>query len=203
MSEKKYTAPDAATVKRWRQDISFRESVRGCDFAFHSTWGIFSPKAIDEGSRLLLDYLDINPSDDCLDVGCGYGVLGMAMAKLAPQGRSVLVDKDFVAVEYAKKNCELNKLGNTEVFLSNGFNHIPKEYRFDLIVSNLPAKVGNEQHYLYLFDAYDRLKPGGRFVVVTINGLREFIGRTFKEVFGNYEKLKQGKTYTVAQAVKE
>jgi 16S rRNA G1207 methylase RsmC len=40
-------------------------------------------------------------------------------------------------------------------------------------------------------------------VVVTINGLREFIARTFKEVFGNYDKLKQGKTYTVAQAVKE
>jgi 16S rRNA G1207 methylase RsmC len=108
-----------------------------------------------------------------------------------------------VAVEYAKKNCALNKLNNTEVFLSNGFNQIPADYCFDVIVSNLPAKVGNEQHYLYLFDAYDRLKPGGRFVVVTINGLREFIARTFKEVFGNYDKLKQGKTYTVAQAIKE
>lgn len=203
MSEKKFTAPDAATVARWRQDIVFRESVRDCDFTFHTTWGIFSPRAVDEGSRLLLDHLTIHPTDDCLDVGCGYGVLGMTMAKLAPQGRSVLIDKDFVAVDYAKKNCERNQLANTEVFLSNGFNQIPSDYRFDLIVSNLPAKVGNEQHYLYLFDAYDRLKPGGRFVVVTINGLREFIARTFKEVFGNYDKLKQGKTYTVAQAVKE
>lgn len=203
MSEKKFTAPDPATVKRWREDISFRESVREREFVFHSTWGIFSPRAVDEGSRLLLDHLDIQPSDDCLDVGCGYGVLGMTMAALAPQGKSVLIDKDFVAVEYAKKNCVLNKLNNTEVFLSNGFNQIPADYRFDVIVSNLPAKVGNEQHYLYLFDAYDRLKPGGRFVVVTINGLREFIARTFKEVFGNYDKLKQGKTYTVAQAIKE
>lgn len=203
MSEKKFIAPDAATVARWRQDIVFRESVRDCNFIFHTTWGIFSPRAVDEGSRLLLDHLTINPGDDCLDVGCGYGVLGMTMAKLAPQGRTVLIDKDFVAVDYARKNCEINRLANTEVFPSNGFNHIPKDYRFDLIVSNLPAKVGNEQHYLYLFDAYDRLKPGGRFVVVTINGLREFIARTFKEVFGNYDKLKQGKTYTVAQAIKE
>ena len=196
-------APDAKTVARWREDIVFTESARDCEFTFHTTWGIFSPRSIDEGSRLLLDHLDINPTDDCLDVGCGYGVLGMTMARLAPQGRSVLVDKDFVAVDYAKANCERNGLKNTEVFLSNGFNQIPKDYKFDLIVSNLPAKVGNEQHYLYLFDAYDRLKPGGRFVVVTINGLRDFISRTFKEVFGNYEKLKQGKTYTVAQAVKE
>lgn len=196
-------APDAATVARWREDIVFAESVRGCEFTFHATWGIFSPRSIDEGSRLLLDHLDINPTDDCLDVGCGYGVLGMAMARLAPQGRTVMVDKDFVAVDYAKANCGRNGLKNTEVFLSNGFNQIPKDYQFDLIVSNLPAKVGNEQHYLYLFDAYDRLRPGGRFVVVTINGLRDFISRTLKEVFGNFDKLKQGKTYTVAQAVKE
>lgn len=203
MSEKKYVAPDATTVARWRQDHVFKESVRGCDFTFHTTWGIFSPKAIDEGSRLLLDHIEIKPTDDTMDVGCGYGVLGMTLAKLAPQGQSLLVDKDFVAVEYAKKNCEVNGLKNTEVMLSNGFNHIPKDRKFDIIVSNLPAKVGNEQHYLYLFDAYARLKPGGKFYVVTINGLREFIGRTFREVFGNYEKVKQGKTYTIALAVKE
>ncbi|MBP7177849.1 MAG: class I SAM-dependent methyltransferase [Moraxellaceae bacterium] len=196
-------APDATTVARWREDVVFTESVRGCEFTFHTTWGIFSPRSVDDGSRLLLDHLDISSADNCLDVGCGYGVLGMAMAKLAPQGRTVMVDKDFVAVDYAKANCERNGLSNTEVFLSNGFNQIPKEYKFDLIVSNLPAKVGNEQHYLYLFDAFERLNPGGRFVVVTINGLRDFISRTFKEVFGNYDKLKQGKTYTVAQAIKQ
>lgn len=195
-------APDAATVARWREDIVFTDSVRGCEFRFHTTWGIFSPRAIDEGSRLLLDHLDIKPDDDCLDVGCGYGVLGMTMARLAPAGKTVLIDKDFVAVEYARANCERNGLGNTETYLSNGFNQIPRDQQFDLIVSNLPAKVGNEQHYLYLFDAHARLRPGGRFVVVTINGLRDFISRTFKEVFGNYDKLKQGKTYTVAQAIR-
>lgn len=202
MSDKKFTPPDAATVARWREDIVFTESVRGCSFTFHSTWGVFSPRSIDEGSRLLLDQIEINPGDNCLDVGCGYGVLGMTLAKLAPQGRTLLVDKDFVAVDYARGNCARNGLANTEVMLSNGFNQIPRDARFDLIVSNLPAKVGNEQHYLYLFDAYAHLKPGGRFVVVTINGLREFIARTFREVFGNYDKLKQGKTYTVAQAIK-
>ena len=54
----------------------------------------------------------------------------------------------------------------------------------------------------YLYDALAHLKPGGKFYVVTINGLREFIARTFKEVFGNYDKLKQGKVYTVAVAEK-
>lgn len=192
---------DPATVKRWRNDIVFSDTLRGIPLSFHSTWGLFSPEKVDEGSRLLLDHLEVVPSDDCLDVGCGVGVLGMVMAKLAPQGKTLMVDKDFVAVDYSKKNVEANKITNAEVMLSNGFKHIGKQ-KFDLIVSNLPAKVSNEQHYLYLIDAFEHLKPGGRFVVVTISGLRKFIERTFKEVFGNYEKLKQGGTYTVAQAVK-
>ncbi|PTQ91019.1 class I SAM-dependent methyltransferase [Agitococcus lubricus] len=192
---------DAATIKRWRQDIVFSEEVLGNTYQFHSTWGIFSPESVDEGSRLLLEHVEFKTNDDCLDVGCGYGVLGMVCAKKAPQGTSVLVDKDFVAVDYARKNCAGNQLHNTEVLLSNGFSAIGNR-QFDIILSNLPAKVSKEQHYLYLYDALQHLKVGGRFYVVTINGLREFIARTFKEVFGNYHKLKQGKTYTVAMAEK-
>lgn len=196
--------PDAASVARWRADIEFADTLCGHRFQFRSTWGLFSPEGVDEGSRLLLDQIadTVEPQDDCLDVGCGVGVLGMTLARLAPQGRSVMVDKDFVAVDYTRKNVAGNGLTNCEVFLSNGFNQVG-ERKFDLVVSNLPAKVSKEQHYLYLVDAYEHLKPGGRFVVVTITGLREFIARSFKEVFGNYEKLKQGKVYTVAQAVRE
>ena len=125
----------------------------------------------------------------------------MVCAKKAPQGTSVLLDKDFVAVDYARKNCGINKLNNTEIFLSNGFSAVGNR-KFDIILSNLPAKVSKEQHYLYLYDAFEHLEVGGRFYVVTINGLRDFISRTFKEVFGNYSKLKQGKVYTVAMAEK-
>ena len=70
-------------------------------------------------------------------------------------------------------------------------------------MSNLPAKASKEQHYLYLLDAYNAMTPGARFYVVTINGLREFMQRTFKEVFGNCDKLKQGKTYTITMAQKD
>ena len=86
-------------------------------------------------------------------------------------------------------------------FLSNGFSELG-DRRFELIVSNLPAKVGNEMLSLYMIDAYKYLKPGGRFYVVTISGIRKFIQRSFNEYFGNYKKVKQGKTYTVAMAVK-
>lgn len=199
---KTYLGPDAATLARWRADNRFSDTLRGQSFQFRSTWGIFSPEGIDEGSRLLLDLIDVAPDADCLDLGCGYGPLGMTLARLAPQGRTLLIDKDFVAVDYAQKNIADNAIGNAEARLSNGFSHIEPGRRFDLIVSNLPAKVSKEQHYLWLADIHAHLNPGGSFYVVTINGLREFIARTFKEVFGNYDKLKQGKTYTVARAVR-
>jgi 16S rRNA (guanine1207-N2)-methyltransferase len=185
-----------------RQDMSLETVQKGHFLVLKTTWGLFSPRAIDEGSAMLLRYLEIGDSDNCLDLGCGYGILGLTMAKCAPQGRTVMVDKDFVAVDYARKNAELNGLNNTESFLSNGFDQIPKQ-RFDLIVSNIPAKVGKEMLYIYLFDALEYLAPGGSFYIVTITGLRQFFKRGFQEVFGNYEKIKQGKTYTVARAVKQ
>lgn len=185
-----------------RQDLILNTVQKNHPFTLNTTWGLFSPRAIDEGSQMLLNHLEIKPDDDCLDLGCGYGILGLTMAACAPQGKTVLVDKDFIAVEYARKNCETNNLQNTECLLSNGFDHIPRQ-QFDLIVSNVPAKVGKEMLYIYLFDALEYLKPGGSFYIVTITGLRQFFKRGFMEVFGNYKKIKQGKTYTVARAVKE
>jgi len=57
--------------------------------------------------------------------------------------------------------------------------------------------------YLFLYDAFHHLKPGGKFVVVTVNGLRHFCKRTFNEVFGNYKKLKQGNAYSISATTKQ
>ena len=184
------------------QDLKINSNANHHSLSFYTTWGLFSPRAIDEGSQRLLDYLDIDSADDCLDLGCGYGVLGLCMARSAPAGHTLLVDKDFVAVEYSEKNRLLNKIENASCLLSNGFNQIPKQ-QFDLIVSNIPAKVGKEMLYIYLFDALEYLKPGGSFYIVTITGLRLFFKRGFHQVFGHYDKIKQGKTYTVARGTKQ
>ncbi len=188
---------------RWRQDLKFEEPVLGKTMAFTSTWGLFSPEQLDDGSLMLLDHIEFRRADSSIDLGCGYGVLGMTAARECPEGQHLLIDKDFVAIEYAQKNCLNNRLTNTEVQLSNGFRHVDPKRRFDLVMSNLPAKASKEQHYLYLLDAYNAMNSGARFYVVTINGLREFMQRTFKEVFGNCDKLKQGKTYTITMAQKD
>lgn len=185
-----------------RRDIEFTATLHGQKLSFRTTWGLFSPKAIDEGTQLLADKLDIKPTDDCLDLGCGYGPLGLVMAASAPQGHTVLVDKDFVAVDYSRTNAELNHLDNVQAYLSNGFSAVPPDAKFDVVASNIPAKIGSELLGIFLADAHSRLAPGGRLYVVTISGLKEYMKRNLTEHFGNYDKLGQSRTYTAAVAVK-
>jgi 16S rRNA G1207 methylase RsmC len=194
--------PTTNPLDKLRQDIVFTARLGEFDFTFHSTWGIFSPREIDEGTRLLIEHMEIGPHDDCFDLGCGYGPIGLYMARCAPQGRTLMVDKDFMAVEYSNANARRNRLTNAQARLSNAFDHIDPKLRFDVIASNIPAKVGKEMLSLILHDARARLKPNGRLYVVTINGLRQYMKRNLNEVFGNYDKLKQGRAYTVALAVK-
>ena len=195
--------PTKDPLKRLRADLDFSVELGGRTLQLYSTWGLFSPREIDEGTRLLLDQVQVAPDADCLDLGCGYGPIGLALAALAPGGQTLMVDKDFIAVEYANRNAARNGLTNARAQLSNGFAQIDPALRFDLIASNVPAKVGKELLAILLHDARARLRPGGRLYLVTINGLRQYMKRNLLEVFGNYDKLKQGPHYTVALAVRE
>ena len=193
---------DQKQLNEYRQDIKFTETLCDQTLNFKSTWGIFSPREIDAGTKLMMRYIEINPSDDCFDLGCGYGPIGLTMAKLAPQGNTMLVDKDFMAIEYSNKNATANNIGNAKAMLSNGFQHIDSKQRFDVIASNVPAKVGKEMMSLMLHDAHKHLNKDGKFYLVTVNGLRQYMKRNLKEVFGNYKKIKQGAAYTIHLAVK-
>lgn len=192
---------DSGYLKQIRQDIEFDTELLGQPFHFTTTWGLFSPRGIDAGSAMLLQYLEIREDDRALDLGCGYGPLGLTIARLAPRGHCTLVDKDFVAIEYARKNARQNAISNVDIYLSDGCKHLQDE-RFSLVVTNLPAKTSKEHYYLFFHDAFERLQPGGRIYVVVISGLRKFIARAFSEVFGNHTKIKQGKNYTVAMATR-
>ncbi|SFR54933.1 class I SAM-dependent methyltransferase [Thiomicrospira sp. ALE5] len=191
-----------ASIAELKQDLTIQTQLLGTPLTFKTTWGIFSPREIDAGTLLLLRYLNIQPDEVALDIGCGYGPIGLAIAAKAPQGQVHMVDKDFVAVDYANKNARLNGFDHAKAYLSNGLSAVPKEIQFTTVVSNIPAKVGKEMLSILLHDIHTQLAPGGQLVVVTINGLRDYMKRNFKEVFGNYEKVKQGKDYTISRAVK-
>lgn len=194
--------PSSAELEKFRRDIVFSETLRQQMLTFHTTWGLFSPREIDAGSRLLLDNLTVADDARCLDVGCGYGALGLTLASLCPNGAVTMIDKDYVAIEYCRRNATVNEITNTDIFLSNGLNQVEAQ-DFDLIVTNLPAKSGKELYMLMFYDIHTKLKSGGCFYIVTINGLRQFVKRNFMDFFGNYKKLKQGSVYTVAMAVKD
>jgi 16S rRNA G1207 methylase RsmC len=186
-----------------RQDIRFTAQLKGHSVNFQTTWGLFSPREIDSGTDLLLKYIEVTPDEKILDLGCGYGPLGISLALSAPHGQVTMVDKDFMAVDYANKNAQLNRVPHARALLSNGLAHLPSDLRFTTVVSNIPAKVGKEMMSIFLYDIHQRLQPQGQLVVVTINGLRDYMKRTFQETFGNYEKVKQGKDYTISRAVKQ
>ena len=190
-------------ISRLKKDIVLDVELLGSKFNLHTRWGVFSPRSIDEGTLLLMKYISADENDVCLDLGCGYGPIGLALARHCYKGQVHMVDKDFVAVELANYNAKNNGITNAKAYLSDAFTHVPNEIRFDQIISNIPAKVGREQLSVILYDAYDALETGGKITVVTINGLKDFIKANFKSVFGNYKKIKQGQKYIISQAVKQ
>jgi len=178
-----------------KKDLLIEKTLRGQEMKFYSTWGLFSPEKIDEGSELLINNIKVDESINILDLGCGYGAVGLTLAKSAPKSNVHLIDKDFVAVEYTKKNIKLNNLLNCQVYLSNGFDQI--ENKFDIIVSNIPAKVSKELFWIWFQEAKEHLSQNGSFYVVAVSGLKDFLKRNLTMVFGNCEKLAQSKTYSV------
>ena len=194
---------DRKDIVNLKKDIEIVVNLLDNELILHTRWGVFSPRSIDEGTLLLMKHVEVGVSDICLDLGCGYGPIGLALAKHCTKGEVHMVDKDFVAIELANNNANLNNLSNAKAYFSDAFLQVPNELKFDQVISNLPAKVGREQLSIILYDAFDALKPGGKITVVTINGLKNFIKNNLKSVFGNYKKLKQGQKYIVSQAIKQ
>ena len=190
-------------IAKLKKDIVLDVELFDSNLQLHTRWGTFSPRALDDGTKLLMKYFNADIDDVCLDLGCGYGPIGLALAKHCSKGEVHMVDKDFVAVDLANYNAKLNNIFNAKAYLSDAFLQVPSDIKFNQIVSNIPAKVGREQLSIILYDALDALKPGGVITVVTINGLKDFIKNNFKSVFGNYKKIKQGQKYVISQAIKQ
>jgi len=194
---------DKKNIPELKKDIVLDVELLGSRFNLHTRWGVFSPRSIDDGTLLLLKYISADEDDVCLDLGCGYGPIGLALARQCHKGQVHMVDKDFVAVELANYNAKINNINNAKAYLSDAFIQVPSDIKFNKIISNIPAKVGREQLSIILYDAFDALESGGTITVVTINGLKDFIKNNFRSVFGNYKKIKQGQKYIVSQATKQ
>ena len=151
-------------------------ALDGERFAFDVAQMLFSSFQVDTGTALLLRTLDVPPPARVLDLGCGYGPLGIVLARRFPEARVTLTDADLLAVRYARRNCTTNGVeATTEVAGGVGLHSLP-EGRFELIVSNVPAKIGDEAiEQDFILGPLARLAPGGEFWFVVVSGLNRLI----------------------------
>ncbi len=139
---------------------------------------LFASHEIDLGTRLLLRSIEVaHPPQRVLDLGCGYGVLGIALAHRFPEAAVVLADSDLLAVRYARANAVLNGTRNAKAIGSVALEAVSPG-QFDLIVSNVPAKVGDRAiEEEFVLAPRTRLAPGGAYWFVVVSGLNQLTKR--------------------------
>jgi 16S rRNA (guanine1207-N2)-methyltransferase len=130
---------------------------------------VFASSKLDDGTRYLLSALEVHPTDEALDIGCGAGFLGLHIAHLATQGTVTMVDVSLAAVNVAQRTVEQSGLTNVRVLPSNGAEAVLKQ-RFDLVVTNPPFHLGGIQTLeigkRFIRDTAQILRPQGRFYLV-------------------------------------
>jgi 16S rRNA (guanine1207-N2)-methyltransferase len=132
---------------------------------FQVDQGVFGTQGLDPGTDLLIESMTPGPTDRILDLGCGWGPLGIAAAKAAPQGKVVLTDVNRRAITLTRRNLRRNAVKNAEVRAGSLFAPVAGE-RFDLIVSNPPYHVGRPTILRVLQDAPGFLTDTGALLMV-------------------------------------
>jgi 16S rRNA (guanine1207-N2)-methyltransferase len=181
--------------------LIIHERVRDFDLRLTTQPGVFAHRALDLGTRLLIDAMHVSPTARVLDIGCGYGAIGIVAAKLAPRGEVVLVDSDIRATRLTQRNIELNQVGNATVILGDGVHDLPPKSRFDVVVSNPPTHSGREVLDDMVAGAYKVLKARGQLYLV-INRLLS-LQREVEVVFGSSEVVARSKGFVVIRAQKQ
>ncbi len=176
-------------------------TVRGVPLRLRTDAGVFSRGALDRGTELLLEALDIGPCELVLDLGCGYGVLGIAAAKLSPGGHVILTDVNERAVALARANVRANHLANAEVRAGDLYAPV-QGLAFDHIVCNPPLRAGRAVVDRIVSEAPAHLFDRGRLWLVarTRQGADALRDR-MAGAFGNAEIVRRGSGYKVLRSI--
>lgn len=147
--------------------------IGGVDLTFQTDSGVFSKSQLDFGTRLLIEtVLEENRQAGhamhgaLLDLGCGYGPVGIAFKRLFPALQVVMVDINERAVELAGVNAAENRIRYPDIRMGDGFSVIREDERFDYIVTNPPIRAGKKTVHGFFEGALAYLKPGGSLYVV-------------------------------------
>lgn len=160
--------------------------INGISLSLHTEKTLFSPNGIDKGTLAMLSNADFWPGQKILDLGCGYGVVGIYAAQFTGAENVTMVDIDPVAVTCAKRNAINNNLQNVHIFQSDGFAYIT-ERNFDWILSNPPYPADFGVPKAFIEEGYRHLKYGGCMIMVTKR--YQWYKNKLKSVFGGVKVI--------------
>jgi len=177
-------------------------TLRGRAYSFQSDAGVFSRKGIDFGSRLLIETMELASDARVLDVGCGYGPIGLAAAALAHRGTVTMIDINERAIELAKRNARRNGIANVRILQSDRLSEVLQE-RFDAVLTNPPIRAGKDVVHGIFEQAAEVLVPGGAlWVVIQKKQGAPSAFAKLEELFASVEEVRKDKGYRIFKAVK-
>lgn len=185
------------------QPIDFTFTLRGHTFHFQTDQGVFSKKEVDFGSRVLLDLVTMPETEGpVLDMGCGYGPIGLALATSFPGRHVHMVDINTRAVELAEKNAIRNHISNVSIYESNLFENV-KSGPFALIATNPPIRAGKQIVHRIFEESYQYLaKNGELWVVIRKKQGAPSARKKLESIFDEVEGVGKEKGYFVFKAKK-
>ncbi|MEG6575354.1 class I SAM-dependent methyltransferase [Caldibacillus debilis] len=195
-----YYSPDPSAESR---PSLWQDTLRGFSLTFKTDRGVFSKKRVDFGTRLLIESFSADgPSGPILDLGCGYGPIGLAVAKSFPARIVHMVDVNRRALELAEENANINGCSNALVYESDGFAGI-SERSFAAILSNPPIRAGKKVVYPMFEKSFEHLADGGRlWIVIQKKQGAPSALKKLEEIFAEVETVRREKGYYVFCAKK-
>ena len=177
-------------------------NLNSYSFELTSDLGVFSKNELDPGSKLLIqNAIKDQIKGSLLDMGCGYGPIGITLSKICPIDRVDFVDVNKRALNLTSENAKKYSVNNFNVFESNGFENVKDEY--DYILINPPIRAGKEVIFKMFEDSINHLKKGGVLLIV----IRKDQGapsakNKLESIFGNCETIDREKGYHILKSVK-
>ena len=189
-----------------RQQKHWTYRLKGNTLSFTSDNGVFSKNTVDFGSELLVESYDIPEQfqkASLLDIGCGYGTMGLAYGKAYPELSIEMIDVNERALVLAQENAKKNGIHNVDIHESNLYDSVKKS-QYEIIISNPPIRAGKIVVHTILEKAYDYLAENGQLVIV----IQKKQGapsaqKKMEEVFGNCERIQWDKGYWILVSTKD
>ena len=176
----------------------------GHTFTFETDAGVFSKSEVDFGSRVLIDAFEMPEVEGViLDVGCGYGPIGLSIAKVNPEREVLMMDINTRAIGLSQKNAQLNGVQNVRVFESDGLGAVEAGTQAAAILTNPPIRAGKETVFRFYDQAYELLVENGELWVVIQKkqGAPSTVSH-LEEMFSEVDVVEKKKGYWIIRAKK-